>query len=275
MRFLLRKPAEKLKMSDENSKRDRRSFLGDALRAAGALGIGGAVASLAARKGRSDKLVWQLDPAKCISCGNCATYCVLDESAVKCVHNFTMCGYCDLCTGYFHPDPIALKLGDKLNSGAEDQLCPTGAIVRKFVEDPYFEYTIDERLCIGCGKCVKGCNAFGNGSLQLQVRHDRCKNCNECSIAAACPSQAYSRVPLDEPYLLKEKRLHSANGRAAASDLPSPFGRGAGGEGLAGVTGQGPGTPNLPITESPKRYSPHPSPLPKGEGTTAYRPENA
>jgi len=52
---------------------------------------------------------------------------------------------------------------------------PDGAIKRAYVEDPYFEYTIDERLCIGCGKCVKGCNAFGNGSLQLQVRHDRCR----------------------------------------------------------------------------------------------------
>ena len=219
-------------MNAENPKRDRRAFLGDALRVAGALGIGGAVASLAVRKGRSSKLVWQLDPAKCISCGNCATYCVLDESAVKCVHNFTMCGYCDLCTGYFHPEPIAL------NSGAENQLCPTGAIKRAYVEDPYFEYTIDERLCIGCGKCVKGCNAFGNGSLQLQVRHDRCQNCNECAIAAACPSQAFRRVPADEPYLLK-------------SDLPSPSGRRAGGEG------------------------PHPNPLPKGEGTGGPRPENA
>jgi electron transport complex protein RnfB len=230
-------------MTAENPKRDRRAFLGDALRVAGALGIGGAVAGLAARKGRSDKLVWQLDPAKCISCGNCATYCVLDESAVKCVHNFTMCGYCDLCTGYFHPEPIAL------NSGAENQLCPTGAIQRAFVEDPYFEYTIDERLCIGCGKCVKGCNAFGNGSLQLQVRHDRCKNCNECSIAAACPSQAFRRVPLDEPYLLK----------APQSGLPPPNGRGAGSEGLAARS----------------ENCPHPNPLPKGEGTGGRRPENA
>ena len=42
---------------------------------------------------------------------------------------------------------------------------PDRAIRRTFVEEPYFEYTIDERLCIGCGKCVKGCNTFGNGSL--------------------------------------------------------------------------------------------------------------
>jgi electron transport complex protein RnfB len=110
-----------------------------------------------------------------------------------------MCGYCDLCTGYFRPEPPSL------NSGAENQLCPTGAIKRTFVEDPYFEYTIDERLCIGCGKCVKGCNAFGNGSLFLQVHHDRCQHCNECAIAVACPSQAYCRVPADQPYLLKNK----------------------------------------------------------------------
>jgi Na+-translocating ferredoxin:NAD+ oxidoreductase subunit B len=257
-------------MSVENGKQHRRGFLGDALRIVGGLGIAGTMAGLAARKGRNDKLVWQLDPAKCIACGNCATYCVLDESAVKCVHNFSMCGYCDLCTGYFHPEPIAQ------NSGAENQLCPTGAIRRAFVEDPYFEYTIDERLCIGCGKCVKGCNAFGNGSLQLQVRHDRCKNCNECSIAAACPSQAFSRVPLGAPYLLKEQRLPSANGRGTAKQkLPSPIGRGAGGEGLAArcphpnplPKGEGTDVCSLPKGEGTTN-SPHPNPLPKGEGTT-------
>ncbi|MCK5270309.1 MAG: hypothetical protein KAJ46_05970 [Sedimentisphaerales bacterium] len=142
--------------------------------------------------------VWQIDPYKCIACGNCATYCVLEESAVKCVHAFAMCGYCELCTGYFEPEPAAL------NSGAENLLCPTGAIIRNKIEDPYHEYTIDEPLCIGCGKCVKGCNAFGNGSLFLQVRHDRCLNCNECSIAKSCPSGAFRRVPADQPYLLKE-----------------------------------------------------------------------
>ena len=184
-------------MSDKKERLPRRAFLGDALRVAGAVGIAGAAAALTVRKQQSGQLVWQIDPSKCISCGNCATYCVLDESAVKCVHSFVMCGYCDLCTGYFRPSPISL------DSAAENQLCPTGAIKRTFVEDPYFEYTIDERLCIGCGKCVKGCNAFGNGSLYLQVRHDRCLHCNECAIAVACPSQAYSRVPAKEAYMLK------------------------------------------------------------------------
>ncbi|MFW6125227.1 MAG: 4Fe-4S binding protein [Pirellulales bacterium] len=150
--------------------------------------------------GAPTEWVWQLDPNKCIACGNCATYCVLDESAAKCVHSFPMCGYCKLCTGFFEPDPM------NLDAGAENQLCPTGAIIRKFVEDPYFEYHIDEQLCIGCGKCVKGCSTFGNGSLYLQVLHDRCVNCNECAIGVACPSDAFRRVPADRPYLLKTRQ---------------------------------------------------------------------
>ena len=141
--------------------------------------------------------VWQLDPAKCIQCGRCATNCVLSPSAVKCFHVYAMCGYCDLCGGYFKPETR------ELTTAAEHQLCPTNAIKRKFVEDPFFEYSIDEKLCIGCAKCVKGCGAFGNGSLQLQVDHKLCKNCNECSIARSCPSEAFSRVPADSPYLLK------------------------------------------------------------------------
>jgi electron transport complex protein RnfB len=157
-------------------------------------------ASSGRREQRPTEWVWQIDPDQCVACGNCATHCVLDESAVKCVHSFPMCGYCELCTGYFEPDPIAL------NAGAENQLCPTGAIVRKFIEDPYFEYHIDEPLCIGCGKCVKGCTTFGNGSLYLQVMHDRCENCNECAIAVACPSRAFRRVPADRPYLLKNQQ---------------------------------------------------------------------
>jgi electron transport complex protein RnfB len=141
--------------------------------------------------------VWQLDPEKCIQCGRCATACVLKPSAVKCVHAFELCGYCKLCFGYFQPG------AKTLTADAENQLCPAGALRRRFVEDPYYEYTVDERVCIGCGKCVKGCSAFGNGSLFLQVRHSVCLNCNECSIARVCPADAYRRVPADQPYLLK------------------------------------------------------------------------
>ncbi|MDY0097995.1 MAG: ferredoxin [Bacteroidales bacterium] len=143
--------------------------------------------------------VWQIDPLKCTQCGQCKTNCVLTPSAVKCFHAFEMCGYCDLCGGY-------LRQGTKvISTGAENQLCPTGAITRRFVEEPYFEYTIDEDLCDGCAKCVKGCADYGNGSLYMQIRQDLCVGCNECSIARSCPSNAISRIAADHPYLEKDK----------------------------------------------------------------------
>lgn len=181
-------------------KQSRREILGGALRVVGLAGLLGGAAALIARAAGRDQVqrtVWQLDPGKCIQCGRCATHCVLQPSAVKCVHAYAMCGYCKLCTGFFDPQP------DALTTAAENQLCPVGAIRRNFVEDPYYEYTIDQDLCIGCGKCVAGCAQFGNGSLQLQILHDRCTHCNECSIAVACPSGAFRRVPATSPYLLQ------------------------------------------------------------------------
>ena len=180
---------------------NRREFLGGGVRLAVMTVFGGIVGALGGRAIAGHQ-VWQIDPAKCVRCGRCATECVLAQSAVKCVQSYAICGYCDLCTGYFVPEPNAL------NTGAENQLCPTAALKRKFVEDPYFEYSVDESLCIGCAKCVEGCTRFGNGSLYLQIRHDRCLNCNECSIARACPGDAFSRVPARHPYHLKTAVMH-------------------------------------------------------------------
>ena len=182
----------------------RRAFL----RGVAALAVTG-TAGLAARKASGEKLVWQIDPLVCVQCGNCATECVLNPSAVKCVNSFSVCGYCNLCFGYFQPGAATLT------SGAENQVCPTGAIIRKFIEDPYFEYTVDRDLCTGCAKCVKLCDAFGNGSLYLQIQHDLCVNCNECAIARRCPSNAISRVPAERPYLLKGVRESGSDGGKA------------------------------------------------------------
>jgi electron transport complex protein RnfB len=189
-------------VSEQNPAPDRRSFLADGLRAAGVALVGGAAALLGVRKARGDDLVWQLDPDQCMACDKCATQCVLDVSAVKAVQFYPMCAMCDVCTGFFDVSYV------QLDTGAENQLCPTGAIVRTLVTRqagvPRYEYPITEPKCIGCGKCVKGC-AMMNGSLYLQVKHDRCLNCNECSIALACPTQAFRRVPAGRPYLLKRK----------------------------------------------------------------------
>ena len=178
----------------------RRQFLrqagGLALTAAAA---GTGAAAFIAGKAQAEPTLWQIDPTKCIGCGNCATYCVLGESAVKCVHVFGVCGYCELCFGYFDPRSA------ELDASAENCLCPTDALHRAHVDGPYYEYIVDEPRCIACGKCVKGCTTFGNGSLMLQVRHDRCANCNQCAIAAACPTQAFRRVPRSGPSLRRLK----------------------------------------------------------------------
>lgn len=179
----------------------RRQFLRETARTAAMTGLGVLVGGMAIKTSAAST-VWQIDPYKCTWCGLCATHCILQPSAVKCVQMYPMCGYCKLCTGYFEPEPNAL------NTAAENQLCPTGAIKRLALEEPYFEYSIIEELCIGCAKCVKGCTLFGNGSFFLQIRHDRCVNCNECSIAVACPARAISRVPSDKPYKFKSREHH-------------------------------------------------------------------
>jgi len=148
---------------------------------------------------RDAEYFWQIDPELCTQCGRCETNCVMPTSSVKCVHAYKMCGYCDLCGGYYRTN------AKKLNTAAENQICPTGALQRKFVEEPYFEYSVNEKLCIACGKCAKACNAFGNGSLYLQIKQDLCKHCNECHIAKSCPVDAIKRVPASQSIILKEK----------------------------------------------------------------------
>lgn len=185
-----------MKNSDDKNKTSRRDFINRGLRISAGIALGGIGIALV-KDAETGDLVWQLDPKKCVQCGQCVTNCVLTPSAVKCVHVFDMCGYCDLCGGFFRPG------SKELSTAAENQLCPTAAIERKFIEDPFFEYHIVEDLCIGCGKCVAGCDAFGNGSLQLQVRHDICVNCNQCAIAQKCPADAFSRVPSKQNSIFK------------------------------------------------------------------------
>lgn len=170
---------------------NRRDFLRVA-----AVAVGSGVALKASQPG-AEATVWQIDPDLCVQCGRCATNCVVAPSAVKCVHSYPICGYCDLCGAYLQP---AAKTRD---TGAESQLCPMAAIQRTHIEGVYYQYTIDEELCVGCGKCVKGCAMFGNGSLYLQVKRDLCVNCNDCAIARECPSGAMHRVPLSQSYMLK------------------------------------------------------------------------
>jgi len=181
-------------MSDKST---RRQFIDQSFRIIGLAGIGGAAVVLTRRTARSS--VFQVDPSRCAACDLCRTSCVLSQSAVKAVNDFTKCGYCQLCPSYFdvtsQPDEKGLPTG---------KTCPQDALKRRVVgkvdtEDPnnnYYEYTVDESLCDGCGKCVKACKApAGNGSLHLQVRYNRCYECDACAIQRVCPEGAIVRVP--------------------------------------------------------------------------------
>ena len=188
-----------LTMETKETTTPRRSFLTTCCRYGVIAGLSGAVGFLAGKRQiTGDELVWQIDPHKCIGCGICAYRCNKLVSAVKCFHTYAMCGYCDLCTGYFDPKPFTR------DEGAENQLCPTDAFSRREVEPPYFEYIVDHNLCIGCGKCVDGCFTLGNGSLYLQISQNECLQCNQCAIALHCPTKAIGQIPAEEAYLLKK-----------------------------------------------------------------------
>ena len=181
-------------MSEKSS---RREFFDRSFRVLGLAGIGGSAILLAKRSASS--MVFQVDPSKCAACDLCRTSCVLSHSAVKAVNEFTKCGYCQLCPAYFdvtsQPDEKGLPTG---------KTCPQDALKRRVVgkideDDPnnnYYEYTIDESLCDGCGKCVKACKPpAGNGSLHLEVRYNRCLECDSCAIQRVCPESAVIRIP--------------------------------------------------------------------------------
>jgi Na+-translocating ferredoxin:NAD+ oxidoreductase subunit B len=180
-------------MSEKSS---RRQFMDRSFRIVGLAGIGGAAAVLARRA--ASNTVFQVDPSLCVACDLCRTSCVLSHSAVKAVNEFTKCGYCQLCPAYYdvtsQPDEMGLPTG---------KVCPRDALKRRVVgkideEDPnnnYYEYTIDESLCDGCGKCIKACKPpAGNGALRLEVRYNRCLECDSCSIQIACPESAIVRI---------------------------------------------------------------------------------
>ena len=89
-------------MIEPDTSMTRRNFLKNGLRLAATLSVGGITGFALKRPGKNT--VWQLDPDICVQCGNCQTACVLTPSAVKCVHAYDVCGYCDLCSGYLRQD---------------------------------------------------------------------------------------------------------------------------------------------------------------------------
>lgn len=191
---------------------DRRQFLRHTGQAACAVTLGGTAIVLGRRACVAD--AWTIAPNRCINirlgvtgadnvCEVCAEQCVLPLSAVRAVNDHAKCGRCCICPAYFDvrspvgPDGLPTK-----------KLCPRDAIQRTVIgdydpHDPlnnFYEYTIDETLCNGCGRCVMECkDPAGLGSIRLEVRYDLCLRCNQCSIATHCPEDAYCRVGPEPP----------------------------------------------------------------------------
>ena len=187
------------------SKPTRRDVLKIAARGTGVVALGGLATFLVTKAGADG--TWQIDPSKCIDirlgatgveiCDKCAVSCVLPLSAVRAVNDYVKCGRCCICPAYYD---VTSEVGpDGLPSR---KLCPRDAIERKAIGevDPYdplnnfYEYLIDEEKCNGCGTCVMRCKEpAGLGSIRLEVRQNLCLDCNRCSIAQACPEEAYDR----------------------------------------------------------------------------------
>ncbi len=185
----------------------RRRAIGRVARGAAVTGIGLTAGFLV--KKAEGQVVWQIDAAKCVNsrlgefgvkvCDLCVKECVVTQSAVRAVNEFSKCGRCCVCPSYFNVKSAVGR--DGLPS---EKLCPRDAIQRKPIgeadpNDPannFYEYVIDEVKCDGCGKCVMACKEpAGLGSIVLRVRHDLCVNCNNCAISTACPKDALSLWP--------------------------------------------------------------------------------
>jgi electron transport complex protein RnfB len=192
-----------------NRSTTRRQMLTQTVRGAGVLSLGGAAAYLSLKADAQG--YWFIDPGKCIDsrlgatgtdvCEACATSCVLPLSAVRAVNDYAVCGRCCICPAYFD---VTSQVGE--DGLPSQKLCPRDAIERVAIGevDPYdplnnfYEYTIDENLCDGCGRCVMACKEpAGLGSIRLKVCYDRCLSCNRCTIAETCPEDAYLRKPVE------------------------------------------------------------------------------
>jgi Na+-translocating ferredoxin:NAD+ oxidoreductase subunit B len=189
-------------MSDGMTRRDA---IGKVVRGTLLIGLG-STATFLVRKA-DGQIVWQVNTSKCANsrlgeagtpiCSLCTTECVVSQSAVRAVNNFAQCGRCSICPAYFN-----IKSAVDEKGLPSEKACPRDAITRAPIglvdpDDPannFYEYTIDEKKCDGCGICVKGCaEPLGLGSIVLRIRYDLCVNCNRCAISTSCPQDAVVR----------------------------------------------------------------------------------
>lgn len=178
---------------------DRRKFLLNIGRVTCSVAIGGVAYRVINQHmnpdtaGPRSRYVWAIDPEKCTGCGICETACIRTPSAVKAVNDQKKCSMCVVCYGHISNKNID---SDKIMSEGK-RVCEHDAVIRvnhEGGENGTFIYSIDDKKCTACGKCVKSCNKKGTKSMFLIIRPDLCLACNSCNIAAKCPEKAIDRV---------------------------------------------------------------------------------
>ena len=156
----------------------RRQFIDRTCRVVGLTALGGAAATLLARRA-SAHAVFQVDPVKCAACDLCRTSCVLSLSAVKAVNEFAKCGYCQLCPAYMdvtsQPDEKGIPSG---------KVCPQDALKRRVVgrEDPGRP---EQQLLRVHGRREPGAPAAGSASRRAGRRRATARCASRSATTAA------------------------------------------------------------------------------------------
>ena len=177
----------------------RRGFLRRGGQAFAVAALGGVTYRLVAGKNPDSDFVrpsaryaWRINTEKCSNCGKCEIACVRKPSAVKAVNDQSKCSNCVVCHGHLLDESTPT---DKIDTEG-GRVCPYDAVIRQHFGGDYYLYSIDDKKCVGCGRCAARCEEDGTKSMFLIIRPDLCLNCNQCRIALECPEGAIERIPI-------------------------------------------------------------------------------
>ena len=145
--------------------------------------------------------VFQVDPSRCAACDLCRTSCVLSQSAVKAVNDFTKCGYCQLCPSYFdvtsQPDEKGLPTG---------KTCPQDALKRRVVGK------VDTEIEITTITNTLSMNRFAT-AVESASRHVRLRRATDLCICKSATTGVMNAMPVpSNAYVLRARRADPAAG---------------------------------------------------------------
>lgn len=160
-----------------------------------------------------------IDPAKCVACKSCELACAIEHSQSK---KLMMA----ICEDPLSKPRVSIEFVAGLTVHQQCRhckdapcikICPTKAIKRKEKNDPVL---IDQKLCIGCKKCIPVCpfnairmDTIRKKAIKCDLCFERTKRGEYPACVVACPTGALEFKSLDEisddkckDYLVKFKK---------------------------------------------------------------------